>query len=82
VGHVNINLIGRKNEQLVVLPLRDFSVDQEQLDIKLRFKFFQIIEGELMLSPGFVPSRVQIAAVETAPIQKTVDQNFSWVITE
>jgi len=82
IGHVNINLVGRKNEQLVVLPLRDFSVDQEQLDIKLRFKFFQIIEGELILPPGFVPSRVQIAAVETAPIEKTVNHNFSWVITE
>ena len=81
-GHVNINLVGRKDEENVFFPLRDISSDQEQTDIKLRFKFFQIIEGELMLPLGFVPDRVQIIGVENSPIQKSLDQSFDWVLPE
>lgn len=81
-GHVNVNLVGTQNEELVIVPLREVSAEQDQLDIRLRFKFFQNIEGELTLPEGFVPERVQIAAVETAPIEKTLDQDFSWVVAQ
>ncbi|HJN95261.1 MAG TPA: DUF6776 family protein [Gammaproteobacteria bacterium] len=78
-GHVNVNLVGRQDEALVIVPLREISEEQDQLDIRLRFKYFQNIEGELMLPEGFIPERVQIAAVETAPVEKNFDQDFSWV---
>jgi hypothetical protein len=80
VGHVNVNLVGRLNEELVILPLRDVSGDHDQLDIRLRFKYFQNIEGELALPDGFTPERVQIAAVATEPVEKQVNQDFSWVV--
>ena len=80
-GYVNINLVGEKNGKIMTLPLKDISKEQEKLDIKLRFKFFQIIEGELVLPPDFSPDHVHIAAVETEPVKKTLDQNFSWVMT-
>jgi len=81
-GHVNVNLVGRQNEEFVTLPLRAVSAEQDQLDIRLRFKFFQNIEGELTLPEGFVPNLVQIAAVETSPFEKTLDQDFSWVVKQ
>jgi hypothetical protein len=81
-GHVNVNLVGTQDEGLVIVPLREVSAEQDQLDIRLRFKFFQNIEGELTLPDGFVPDRVQIAGVETAPIEKTFDQDFSWVVAQ
>jgi hypothetical protein len=80
IGHVNVNLVGRQDEALVIVPLRDISEEQDQLDIRLRFKYFQNIEGELTLPEGFIPERVQIAAVETAPMEKNFDQDFSWVV--
>ncbi len=79
-GHVNVNLVGRQNEELMVFPLRELSEEQSELDIRLRFKFFQNIEGELVLPEGFRPERVQIAAMEDEPIEKTIDQDFSWVV--
>jgi hypothetical protein len=80
VGHVNINLVGRVQEEQVVYPLRELSDDEDQLDIRLRFKYFQNIEGELALPEGFEPDRIQIAAVSVEPVEKTINQDFSWVV--
>ena len=82
IGHVNVNLVGRQDGSASIIPLRDVSSEQEELDIRLRFRYFQSIEGELALPAGFIPERVQIAAVETEPMEKAFDQDFSWVVAE
>ncbi len=79
-GHVNINLVGAQGEEQQILALRDLSAEQDQLDIRLRFKYFQNIEGELVLPDNFVPDRLQIAAVSVEPVEKSINQNFSWVV--
>ena len=81
-GHVNVNLIGQQDDEQVIIALRDLSAEQDQLDIILRFKYFQNIEGELALPEGFVPERVQVAAVSIEPVDKSIDQGFSWVVRE
>lgn len=80
VGHVNVNVVGQQGEEQVIYSLRDISDDEEELDIRLRFKFFQNIEGELALPEGFEPDRIQIAAVSDEPVNKTLNQDFSWVV--
>ncbi|GJM14083.1 MAG: hypothetical protein DHS20C12_24860 [Pseudohongiella sp.] len=79
-GHVNVNLVGSQGEEQQILALRDLSAEQDQLDIRLRFKYFQNIEGELVLPDNFVPDRLQIAAVSVEPVEKSLNQNFSWVV--
>ena len=79
-GHVNINLVGSQGEEQQILALRDLSAEQDQLDIRLRFKYFQNIEGELVLPDNFVPDRLQVAAVSVEPVEKSINQNFSWVV--
>ena len=79
-GHVNVNLVGSQGEEQQILALRDISAEQDQLDIRLRFKYFQNIEGELVLPENFVPERIQIAAVSLEPVDKSINQNFSWVV--
>jgi hypothetical protein len=81
-GYVNVNLIGQQDNEQVIIALRDLSAEQDQLDIRLRFKYFQNIEGELALPEGFVPERVQVAAVSIEPVDKSIDQDFSWVVRE
>lgn len=80
MGHVNVNLVGRLGDEQVIFALRDISDEEDQLDIRLRFRYFQNIEGELALPAGFDPERIQIAAVATEPVGKSIDQNFSWVV--
>lgn len=79
-GHVNVNLVGSQGEEQQILALRDLSAEQDQLDIRLRFKYFQNIEGELVLPDNFAPDRLQIAAVSVEPVEKSINQNFSWVV--
>ena len=80
VGFVNVNIVGRQGEEQIIIPLRDVSEEQEQLDMRLRFKYFQNIEGSLQLPEGFQPERVQIAAVSQEPVEKNINQDFSWVV--
>ena len=80
IGHVNVNLVGIMDDEQVILALRDISEEQDQLDVRLRFKYFQNIEGEMVLPDGFEPDRVQIAAVATEPVGKSINHNFSWVV--
>ncbi|MDA0688830.1 MAG: hypothetical protein O2948_09320 [Proteobacteria bacterium] len=80
LGHVNINIVGQQDNEQVVYSLRDVSSDEDELDIRLRFKFFQNIEGVLELPEGFTPDRIQIAAASMEPVVKTLNQDFSWVV--
>lgn len=80
IGFVNINLVGSQGQEQMVVPLRQVSEEQDELDILLRFKYFQNIEGSLTVPEGFVPERVQIAAVSTEPVEKDINQDFSWVV--
>lgn len=79
-GHLNFNLVGQLQDQQVILPLRDLSEVEDELDIRLRFKYFQNIEGELALPEGFQPDRIQIAAVATEPVSKRINEDFGWVV--
>ncbi|MEZ5492816.1 MAG: DUF6776 family protein [Gammaproteobacteria bacterium] len=79
-GHVNVEVVGNREGQRVSIPLRDLTEDENQLDIKLRFRYFQNIEGELELLPGFVPEQIEVKAVATAPMAKSVSKAFDWVV--
>ena len=78
-GHVNVNLVGTQNGRNVVYSLSEVSREQEQTDIKLRFKFFQDIEGELTLPENFLPEYVKIVGVENNPVRKTIDRDYPWI---
>ncbi len=80
LGFVNVNLVGQQGNEQIIIPLRQVSEEQTQLDIRLRFKYFQNIEGSLQLPEGFEPERVQIAAVSQEPVEKSINQDFSWVV--
>jgi len=79
-GYANINVLGTQDEQEISIPLRSLSDTEQSLDIRLQFRYFQNIEGELVLPDGFTPERVQIVAVAEGSEPKTVQKSFSWVV--
>ena len=81
-GYVNIDVVGILDGQMVSYSLKEISEEQEQKDIKLRFKFFQYIEGELTVPDDFLPDYVRIVGTEIAPVSKTIDRDYSWLNTK
>lgn len=79
-GHVNVNVLGQQEGQEVSIPLRSLSDSIADLDIKLQFRYFQNIEGELSLPAGFEPQKVQILAVAEGDNAKTVQKSFGWLV--
>lgn len=77
-GVANINVIGNSGLEQATLPLNELSDDTDQADIKLRFRYYQNIEGEITLPEGFQPERVQVAAVSSNPVPKRINQDFDW----
>lgn len=82
-GYANVNILGRENDSERSIPLRAVSETVDQQDLKLRFQYFQNIEGELRLPPGFTPEKVQIRAVSESEVNAgTVEKSFGWVVQD
>lgn len=76
-GNVRISLEGIRNEQQVKLGLKDISGGA--LDkLKLRFKYFQNIEGEIVLPVGFLPSRVRVEVMPAGKGGTRLKKTFDW----
>lgn len=76
-GVVAVNLLGTRDEQQVILPLRDIS-DVQELGIKFRFKYFQNIAGELVLPEGFEPQEIHVVAQSKGKKSSRSEQTFEW----
>lgn len=79
-GYANIAVSGVKDNMELTLPLAALSNSMQGENIKLRFRSFQAVEGEITLPYGFEPSRVEILAVTEEPDSKTLQKNFSWLV--
>lgn len=81
-GTLSVNIIGQRDGEVVVLPLNELSADVSSANIKLRFKYFQNIEGELILPVNFDPERVELEARSTGRNAKTIEKRFGWLVRE
>ncbi|WP_111642370.1 DUF6776 family protein [Marinimicrobium alkaliphilum] len=81
-GALNFTVIGRQNGELLELPLYELSGDVESEDIRLRFRYFQNIEGRLTLPEGFEPERIELVARSTGQGATTVEKKFGWLAEE
>ncbi len=79
-GYANVNILGMQDGSEVSFPLRSIALDESQLDIRLQFRYFQNIEGELIIPENFIPETVQILAISQGENEKTVQKNFVWLV--
>ncbi|ARU58725.1 MAG: hypothetical protein MI864_15565 [Pseudomonadales bacterium] len=80
-GVVAVNLIGEIHGKKEIFPLRDIS-EETELGIKFRFRYFQSIEGDLVLPDAFVPEKVQIVAQSKGKKAVRVEDTFDWRVGE
>jgi len=81
-GYLEFELLGRQADTVRKLPLKDISESVETERIKLRFKYFQRVEGEMVLPEGFVPERIQLKVVVQRPKKAVVEKKFGWLVKE
>lgn len=78
-GAVFLTLTGELDGKKRILPLKKLTVDKED-SLKMRFKHFQNIEGELFLPSRFVPSSVTIEVKPNGRKYAPVKKSFEWVV--
>lgn len=77
-GQLNFEIKGEVGGHAKTLALKDVCDDYDSRDIKLRFKYFQNIEGVMQLPAGFEPRSVHVVA--RANHGHEVDRKFDWQV--
>ena len=77
-GTLNFNVVGRQSGEAKVLALKDLSSNVDTDAIKLRFKYFQNVEGELMLPEGFEPERIELEARPSGSSSTVIEKRLTW----
>lgn len=81
-GDLSVDVTGVLEGEQVSYPLADLSQDVDGLDVPLRFRYFQSIEGELELPEGFEPGSVNLVATASSPRKAEVRVQFPWQLQE
>lgn len=81
-GTLKFSIVGTKDSKALELPLHKVSAQFADERIPLDFKYFQNLEGELLLPEGFSAERV-IIVVESSDRKKTthVERQLDWSVT-
>ena len=82
-GSVRVVIIGQVlNEQGVSVARRyalaDLSEEVKEVDIPLRFKYFQNIEGELTLPEDFNVQKIELVARASSPKKVQIEKTYDW----
>lgn len=77
-GELYAEVLGTQDGERRSYPLSQLSEDVDSSVIRLRFKYFQSIEGELELPEGFEPSAVTVIASATKPNEMEASAQYAW----
>jgi hypothetical protein len=81
-GTLEVKVHGLLEGKETAYNLSDLSDQVPSSEIRLRFKYFQAIDGELELPEGFSPQSVSAAAWSRQPRRAKVNKEFPWSIQE
>jgi hypothetical protein len=81
-GSLSVTVFGLVDEEELSFPLSSLSQDIEGRSVALRFRYFQAIEGELVLPPGFEPHSFSVLAQTTTPQKVEIREQFPWSVQE
>lgn len=77
-GTVNIIIRGEQAGRAKQFSISELSPQIDKNPVKLRFKYFQSIEGELELPEGFIPTEVVVSARSTGKKRMVAEAVFPW----
>lgn len=75
-GNVDLSVDGVRSNKLVTLDWSELVQNDGAKSLAFGFKYFQQLEGNLMLPPGFEPSKVKVLA--KASDGQAISKEFAW----
>lgn len=76
-GHVSLTVSGVHEGMEKQLSHEEFV--KEAIDnMKFRFKYFQELQGDIVLPEGFVPLKITLSIVPQDQSLKQIEQSFNW----
>lgn len=81
-GSLSVMVSGVQDGTPLSISLAELSDAVENEDIALRFRYFQTVEGELVLPNGFQAESVLIVARATSPKKVEISEEFPWSVQE
>jgi hypothetical protein len=81
-GSLSVEVYGSNSEGEVRYPLGQLSDQFESPRAALEFRYFQVLEGELVLPEGFEPQGFALGARTSKPRKLKASQNFPWDLQE
>ncbi len=79
-GRIWVTLEGNQDGKVSTLPLQAVTLEKVE-SLKMRFRYFQNVDGQIQLPPGFQPSAVSVEVRPSSSGQKPVTQRFDWRIS-
>lgn len=81
-GELTAVVVGMSGEEQVELSLAQLSDDVEEERLPLRFRYFQLVEGELNLPENFEPQGITVTASIRSPRKIESREEFPWQVQE
>lgn len=81
-GNLTFTVVGKLLGAEATFSLNQLSEQVSSDTIRLRFKYFQTIQGEISLPEGFEPERIELVAKSTGNTPVTVEKRFGWLVEE
>lgn len=76
-GKIELSVEGLQGGRTKLLSLNQVSPDDVE-SIKMRFRFFQNVEGKLLIPEGFEPATINIEVKPTGKKLAPVKETFNW----
>ena len=81
-GSVSIAIAGTHGGERVSYALEEISKDLDTDALALQFRYFQSIEGDIILPEGFEPESIHVTAQADKPRSMTTQRDFPWHLQE
>jgi predicted transcriptional regulator len=81
-GSLSVVISGQKGGKPVKYSLADLSDDFKAGGDALQFRYFQSVEGELVLPDGFEPDTVRVNARTVSPHAFDIGEEYPWQLEE
>lgn len=81
-GSAEIKVVGTRDGETVAIPIQELMIEPAKFEGKLRFRYFQNLEGVMQIPPDFTPGQIEIKAESNKPREGKIERNFSWKVVE